>query len=77
MAQLLEWTTKTIPVWQLVSDKTEIKQHAETTTHDIDPNYMEIKEKGVNDLRQCHFLQSWHSKADENSINERKDFLRL
>ena len=29
-----------------------IKQHVETTTHDNHPNYAEIKEKDVNNLRQ-------------------------
>ena len=47
-----------------------IKQHAITTTHDIHPNYVEINEKGVNNLRQRQFLESWHSEGDKNSINE-------
>ena len=56
-----------------------IKQHAQTTTqtHDIHPNYVEIKEKGVNNLRQRQFLESWHSEADKNSINTKKEFPRV
>ena len=51
-----------------------IKQHAETTDHDIAPKYVEIKETGVNSLSQRLFLESWHSQADKNATNERKPF---
>ena len=54
-----------------------IKQHAETTTHDIHSDYVEVKEKGVNSLRQRQFLESWHSEADKNSVNEKKEFPRV
>ena len=51
-----------------------IKQHAETTDHDIHPNYVKLKEIGVTNLSQRLFLESWHSQADKNSTNERKPF---
>ena len=54
-----------------------IKQQAETTDHDIHLNYVEIKEKGIHNLRQRQFLESWHSEADKNSINERKELHRV
>ena len=54
-----------------------IKQHAETTNHDIHPKYVEIKERSINNLRQRQFLESWHSEADNNSINERKELPRV
>ena len=54
-----------------------IKQHVETTTHAIHPNNVEIKEKGVNNLRQCQLLESWHFEVDKNSINEKKEFARV
>ena len=40
-------------------------------------NYVEIKEKGIHNLRQRQFLESWHSEADKNSINERKELPRV
>ena len=51
-----------------------IKQHGETTNHDIHPKYVELKEIGVTNLSQRLFLESWHSQADKNSTNERKPF---
>ena len=54
-----------------------IKQHAETTDHDIHPNYVEVKEKGFHNLRQRQYLESWHSVADKSSINEKKELPRV
>ena len=54
-----------------------IKQHAETTNHDIHLKYVEIKERSINNLRQKQFLESWHSEVDNNSINERKELPRV
>ena len=45
--------------------------------HDIHPNYVEIKEKGVNNSKQHQFLESWHSEVDKNSINKKKEFPRV
>ena len=35
------------------------------------------KEHYRNNLRQRQFLESWHSEADNNSINERKELPRV
>ena len=42
-----------------------IKDHAETTDHDID---------NVNNWHKRIFLESWHSTIDKNAVNERKPF---
>ena len=51
-----------------------IKDHAETTDHDIDTGYVEIIEKNVNNWHKRIFLESWHSTIDKNAVNERKPF---
>ena len=51
-----------------------VKDHAETTDHDIDTGYMEILEKNVNNWHKRIFLESWHSTIDKNAVNERKPF---
>ena len=51
-----------------------IKDHAETTDHDIDTGYVEILEKNVNNWHKRIFLESWHSTIDKNAVNERKPF---
>ena len=42
-----------------------IKQHAETTDHDIHSKYIKSKKKSIHKLRQRQFLESWHSEADK------------
>ena len=51
-----------------------IKDHVETTDHDIDTGYVEILEKNVNNWHKRIFLESWHSTIDKNAVNERKPF---
>ena len=51
-----------------------IKDHAETTDHDIVTSYVEILEKNVNNWHKRIFLESWHSTIDKNAVNERKPF---
>ena len=38
-------------------------------------NYVEIKEKNVNNLRQYQFLESWRSEADKNQLTRGKNSL--
>jgi len=48
-----------------------IKQHAETTGHDIHPSYVEILKRGVNNRQKPLFLESIHSTPATNAVNER------
>ena len=50
--------------------------NAETTGHDIYPNYANILETGVKIKNKRLFLESLHSFLDKNSVNERAPFLR-
>ena len=50
------------------NNESAIKQHAETTGHDIHPNYVQILERGVSNRKERLFLESWHSDA----VNERQ-----
>ena len=43
---------------------------AETTGHDIHPNYANILETDVKTKRKRLFLESLHSFLDKNSVNE-------
>ena len=44
---------------------------AEATNHEIHPKYVELKETNVNSVSQRLLgLESWHSQADKNVINE-------
>ena len=54
-----------------------VKQHAETTGHDIHPNYASILETGVKTKNKRLFLESLHSLIDKNSVNERTPFPRV
>ena len=54
-----------------------VKQHAETTGHDIYPNYASILETGVKTKNKRLFLESLHSFFDKNSVNERIPFPRV
>ena len=58
------------------SNDSFIKQHAETTDHDVHPNYAQILERGVDNLSKRLFLESWHSTINPNCVNERKPFPR-
>ena len=60
----------------LSSNDSFIKQHAETTDHDVHPNYVQILERGVDNLTKRLFLESWHSTINPNCVNERKPFPR-
>ena len=51
--------------------------HAETTGHDIHPNYASILETGVKTKNKRLFLESLHSFLDKNSVNERTPFPRV
>ena len=54
-----------------------VKEYAETTVHDIHPNYANILETGVKTKNKRLFLESLHSFLDKNSINERVPFPRV
>ena len=54
-----------------------VKHHAETTGHDIYPNYANILETGVKTKNKRLFLESLHSFLDKNSVNERAPFPRV
>ena len=53
-----------------------IKQHADTTGHDIHPNYANILETSMKTKNKRLFLESLHSFLDKNSVNERAPFPR-
>ena len=53
-----------------------IKQYAETTDHDVHPNYVQILERSVDNLSKHLFLESWHSTINPKCVNERKPFPR-
>ena len=54
-----------------------VKQHAETTDHNIHPNYASILETGVRNKDKRLFLESLHSFLDKNSVNEITPFPRV
>ena len=54
-----------------------VKQHAETTGHDIHPDYASILETGVKTKNKRFFLESLHSFLDKNSVNERTPFPKV
>ena len=58
------------------SNDSFIIQHAETTDHDVHPNYVQILERDVDNLSKRLFLESWHSTINTNCVNERKPFPR-
>ena len=53
-----------------------IKQHAESTEHDIHPRNATILERGISSYTKRLFLESWHSTVDSNAVNERKPLPR-
>ncbi len=56
------------------SNESAIKLHAETTAHDIHPDYVEILERNVNNRQQRLFLEALHSIQDINCVNEHIHF---
>ena len=54
-----------------------VKQYAETTGHDIHPNYPSILETGVKTNVKRLLLESLHSFLDKISVNERAPFPRV
>jgi len=56
------------------NNESAIKQHAETTGHDIHPNYVEILERGVGSRNKRLFLESLHSTVNTEAVNERQPF---
>ena len=52
------------------NNESAIRFHAETTDHDIHPDYVEILERNVNNRRQRLFLEALHSIQDINCVNE-------
>ena len=54
-----------------------VKQHTETTGHDIHPNYANIVETGMKIKNKRLFLESLHSFLTKNSVNERAPFPRV
>jgi len=58
-----------------VSNKeSAIKQHAETTDHDIHLRDAQILERGISNYGKRLFLELWHSTMDSDAINDRKVF---
>ncbi len=53
-----------------------IKQHAESTEHDIHPRNATILERRISSYTKRLFLESWHSMVDSNAVNERKPLPR-
>ena len=59
------------------SDKeSAIKQHAETTDHDIHLRDAQILQRSISNHGKRLFLESWHSTMDSDAVNERKAFPR-
>ncbi len=52
------------------NSESAIKQHAESTEHNIHPKDAQILLRAV--INYSIFLESWHSTLDRNAINERK-----
>ena len=51
-----------------------MKEHAETTNHDIHPKYAELLEQNVNNKAKRLFLEAMHSEKDANAVNEHMPF---
>ena len=54
-----------------------VKQHAQTTGHNIHPNYASSLEAEVKTKEKRLFLESLHSFLDKNSVNEKAPFPRV
>ena len=53
-----------------------IRHHAEVTDHNIHPRQGHILEMNVHNYGKRLFLESLHSKLDNNTVNERSEFPR-
>ena len=51
-----------------------IKDHAESTGHDVAKTDVKILEKGVMDQQKRLFLEAWHSVSDKESVNVHVEF---
>ena len=51
-----------------------IKDHAESTGHDVAKTDVKILEKGVMDQQKRLFLEAWHSLSDKESVNVHVEF---
>jgi len=49
-----------------------LKQHADSTDHNIYPRDAQILKRGVNNYHKRLFLESWQSALDSIAVNERK-----
>ena len=58
------------------NSESAIKQHAESTEHNIHPKDAQILERGVTSYSKRLFLESWHSTLDSDAVNKRKAFPR-
>jgi hypothetical protein len=54
-----------------------IKEHAETTGHEVASTDVEILERGINNYHKRIFLEAFHSLNVEQSVNEHKEFPRV
>ena len=54
-----------------------IKEHAETTGHDVHSDDVHILEKGVMNYYKRLFLESFHSCKNNDSRNEHKHFPKV
>jgi len=59
------------------NNESAIKQQAETTGHDIHPNYVEILGNGINKGQKRLFLESWHSTLNTDAANERQPLPKI
>ena len=57
--------------------ESSIKEHAETTGHDVQSDDAHILEKGVMNYHKRLFLESFHSCNDNDSRNEHKHFPKV
>ena len=69
--KILEFSRGRTQAWHKRKNESAIKQHAETTGHDIHANYVELLERGVSNQQKSLFLESWHSTLNTNAVNER------
>ena len=51
-----------------------MKEHAETTNHDIHPKDAELLEQNVNNKAKRLFSEAMHSEKDANAVNEHIPF---
>ena len=52
------------------NNESAMRHHAETTDHDIHPDYLEIIERNLNNRQEGLFLEALHSVQDRNAVNE-------